>query len=367
MIRHVPVSPLRRVLATLVVGLFVLTSTPTYAADVVFTWFGDYVEALRVQLGIPGLAAAVVGPVDVLWERGFGYQDVARALPMRPDTPMPADGLTQTLTAGFMLQCVEQNRLALDDQIGQYVSNVPEPTATFRQVLSHTTRSTSGLTFLYRPERLDALAGVIRRCEGATYLSSTAQQLDRLAMVHSVPGADVLGFLPPPDPLEPSSEGTRYAAALERLTRLYAVDTQKRVTPVSLSPGAQTLTPSGGLITTVHDYAQFDLALRSSLLVAPETLAEAWRPTVDTTGKALPHGLGWFAQSYNNDPVIWQYGVAADNGSSSITITLPARGVTLVLMANSTGLVKTFPLAKGDVTVSPFARIFLSLFTRSTP
>jgi hypothetical protein len=33
-------------------------------------------------------------------------------------------------------------------------------------------------------------------------------------------------------------------------------------------------------------------------------------------------------------------------------------------MANSTGLVKSFPLAKGDVTVSPFARIFLALFTR---
>lgn len=358
---------MRRALAAAVVGLFVLASVPAQAADVVYTWFGDYVEALRVQLGIPGLAAAIVGPTDVLWERGFGYQDVARALPMRADTPIPADGLTQAFTASFVLQCAEQNRLALDDAIGDYVADTPEPNATFRQLLSHTTRSTAGLTFAYKPERLDALAGVIRRCEGATYLSATAQQLDRLAMVNSVPGADVLSFLPPPDPLEPSSESTRYSAALERLTRLYAVDSQKRASVVGLTPAAQTLSPSTGLITSVHDYAQFDLALRSGILMTPETLAEAWRPATDATGKTLPHGLGWFVQGYNGEPVIWQFGSAGDAGSSSMVITMPARGLTLVLMANSSGLVKTFPLAKGDVTMSPFARIFLSLFTRSTP
>ena len=50
--------------------------------------------------------------------------------------------------------------------------------------------------------------------------------------------------------------------------------------------------------------------------------------------------------------------------ADALDVTLPGRGVTLVMMANSTGLVKSFPLAKGDVTTSPFARIFLSLFTR---
>jgi hypothetical protein len=40
---------------------------------------------------------------------------------------------------------------------------------------------------------------------------------------------------------------------------------------------------------------------------------------------------------------------------------VPARGVTLVLLANSNGLVKPYPLAAGDVTVSPFAQLFLRL------
>jgi hypothetical protein len=35
--------------------------------------------------------------------------------------------------------------------------------------------------------------------------------------------------------------------------------------------------------------------------------------------------------------------------------------MTLVLLANSSGLVKPYPLSAGDVTVSPFARLFLGL------
>ena len=355
---------MRRSLVALVVGVVALTYAPLRAADLVYARFGDYLEALRTQIGIPGLAAAVVGPTDVLWESGFGYQDAGRAVRMRPDTPMPLDAVTQVFTASFILQCAEQGRLSLDDEIGAYVDTAPEPNATFRQLLSHTSRSTGGLTFLYRPERLDALAGVVRRCQGASYLSATAQQLDRMAMVFSVPGADVLSFLPPPDPRDPTSESAHYASVLERLSILYAVDSQKRASALPPATPAQSLTPSSGLISTVHDFAQFDLALRSGILMTPERLAEAWRPPVDGSGRALPHGLGWFVQNYNGDPVIWQFGSAAENGSSSMVITLPTRGVTLVLLANSTGLVKTFPLAKGDVSTSPFAKIFLSLFTR---
>jgi hypothetical protein len=43
-------------------------------------------------------------------------------------------------------------------------------------------------------------------------------------------------------------------------------------------------------------------------------------------------------------------------------MTVPARRLTLVMFANSDGLVKLFPLTAGDVTVSPFAKVFLRLF-----
>jgi len=123
------------------------------------------------------------------------------------------------------------------------------------------------------------------------------------------------------------------------------------------------LTAASGLISTVNDFTRFDSALRKGTLIKPETLAEAWTPPVDRDGLRLPHGFGWFVQGYNGERVVWQFGVS-DNASSSMIVMVPGRGLTLILAANSQGLVRPFALSAGDVTVSPFAKLFLSVFVR---
>lgn len=332
------------------------------AEDLVFVRFADYLDSLRTQTGIPGLAGAIVGRSDVLWERGFGYADVARAVAMRPDTPAHIDGLTQTLTAATVLRCAEDNRLTLDAPIGIFRKDAPDPGATIRQLLSHTT-GVSALTFSYRPERLDAIGPAVKACAGDSHRETVSNLLEQLAMVNSVPGADILTLTPPAEGLPTAGERVQYSDALGRMATSYAVDGSKRVYPTPAS--AATLTPSTGLISTVHDYAQFDLALRNGILLSADTLADAWRSAgTDAAGRPVPYGLGWFVQSYNGETVVWQFGSGVDSGSSSLVVTLPNRGMTLVLVANSTGLAKSFQLEKGDVTTSPFARVFLSLFTR---
>jgi hypothetical protein len=113
----------------------------------------------------------------------------------------------------------------------------------------------------------------------------------------------------------------------------------------------------------MRDLARFDAALKRGVLVLPETLAVAWTPPLDRNGLRLPHGLGWFVQSYNGERVVWQFGVS-NNASSSMVMTVPGRGITLILLANSQGLARPFSLAAGDAIVSPFARVFLSFFVR---
>src|SRR6185369_12159775 len=75
------------------------------ADDLVLTRFGEYLDALRVQAGIPGLAAAIVGPTDVTWEGAFGQQDVDRNVVTRLDTPFQLDGTTQAFVATAALRC----------------------------------------------------------------------------------------------------------------------------------------------------------------------------------------------------------------------------------------------------------------------
>jgi CubicO group peptidase (beta-lactamase class C family) len=329
-------------------ALFLAIRAPLHADDFVNGRLGEYLESLRVQTGIPGLAAAVVGRSDIQYERGFGSDDIERNIVTRSDTPMHLDGLTEMFSASLVMRCVEQGRLSLDNTIGQFKPSSSDSNLTLRQVLTHTGDG----SYSYRPDRLTNLDRVIRTCTNDSFRETLANLLDQNGMADSVPGPDVINIVPPAEGvLTPEFE--RYSRVLGRLAIPYAVDGQKKTTRASYS--ATTLTPTSGLISTVHDLAKFDIGLKNGIVMQKETLAAAWRPA------GGPHGIGWFVQSYNGENVVWQFG-SGENGSSSMIIMLPARSLTLILLANSNGLVKGFGLSAGDVLASPFARAFLGLY-----
>ena len=85
--------------------LSVITSSP----------FESYLESLRAQAGIPGMSAALVQDGQIVWERGFGFQNVEARLRATPDTPYPVADISQTLAAALVLKCVEERRLSIDD------------------------------------------------------------------------------------------------------------------------------------------------------------------------------------------------------------------------------------------------------------
>jgi CubicO group peptidase (beta-lactamase class C family) len=336
------------VLSAALAGLFLLVRVPLHADDFVNGWLGEYLESLRVQTGIPGLSAAVVGRGDIQWERGFGYQDVDRAVVSRTDTPIHLDGLTEMFTASLVMRCVESGRLSLDNTIGQFKASSPDANLTLRQVLTHT--SDGG--YSYRPDRLGILTTVVRSCTNDSFRETLANLLDQNGMADSVPGPDVIYVVPPAEGVL-TSEFERYSRTLDHIAIPYAIDSQKK--PSRSTYSATTLTPTTGLISTVRDLAKFDVGLKNGIVMQKETLAAAWRAS------GGPHGIGWFVQSYNGENVVWQFG-AGENGSSSMIIMLPARSLTLILVANSNGLTKGFGLSGGDILSSPFARAFLGLY-----
>lgn len=337
-----------------------VTALPRAADDLVLSRFSDYLDALRIQAGIPGLAAAIVGPADVTWERAFGHQDVDRNIVTRLDTPFQLDGTTQAFVGSLAIRCASDGWLSLDDPAGKFAPASPDAGATIRELLTHTTAGPKGLTFSYRPDRLAPVATAIAGCTDSTFRWGVSALFDRMAMIDSVPGADVAKLTAPAEAFTARAL-TRYSDVLRRLATPYSIDGRGRATPSSYSANA--LTPASGMISTVSDLEQFDLALKKGVIVRPEWRALEWTPPTDAKGEPLPHAYGWFVQNYNGGKLVWQFGVS-DNASSSMIITLPQRGLTLILLANSQGLVRPFDLAAGDITVSPFARLFLSLFVR---
>ena len=353
---------MRRLVAVLTIAGLFIVGAPLRAEDLLLGYFADYLDALRTQAGIPGLAAAIVNVDNTIWPRAFGQQDIERGTPTTPTTAFHVDGLTEVVTASLVLRCVEDGRLSLDDRIGAFKPSSPDADATIRQVLTHTSGPSDNLTFAYRPQRLEPLANAIRACTRDSFRESVATDvLARFSMLDSIPGPDAIHLEPPAEGIPSPEAVARYIAVMNRLAVPYAVSAQRRATQSQYT--ATTLTATGGLISTVHDFALFDQKLRDGSVVRRDTLTDAWRAPVGRDGQALPHGMGWFVQTYNGKLIVWQFGVT-ENASSSLLLSVPSRGLTLILAANSDGLVKPFALSAGDVTVSPFARVFLGLFAR---
>lgn len=316
--------------------------------------FERYVESLRQQVGIPGMSGIIVQEGQVVWDRGFGYQDVEASIAARADTPYPILDLTQTLSSTVLLRrCLDQHYLEVGDRVVRWNPNFPESGTTIAQLLSH---ASPGGGFKYDSTRFGALTDVLNQCANRAYAPALAEQLfDRLGMSSSIPGAALLDPASSERRWFSSSTLARYEAVGRQRAASYKVDSRGRPTRTDVT--GDPMTAGGGAISTVRDLARFDAALGQGVLLAPGTLSLAWE-----NAGAMPTGLGWFVQHYNGERVVWHFGLKRD-ANSALIVKLPSRGLTLILLANSDGLVgPPYNLSDGSVTSNLFASLFLRLF-----
>jgi CubicO group peptidase (beta-lactamase class C family) len=321
-----------------------------------------YLEPLRLQAGIPGMSAAVLSDGKLVWEKGYGFQNVATRERPTADTPYLVGDMSGTLAAVLLLQCVEQRRVGLDDPFSRYGLTAPEPEATLRGILSHAPPASAREPFVYSPERYESLTALMEWCAPQSYRKSVAHRvLKRLAMQDSVPGTDLLNpeFSLPED-LFDADEIARYRRTLARIALPYKVTGRTRIERSEIPQIP--ISASGGLVTTARDLSTLDSWLDQRDLLLDETLEAAWRPAADRSGTPSPMGLGWFVQYYRNERVVWHFGFVP-NAYSSLILKLPDRKLTFILLANSDGLSAPYNLQAGDVTRSVFAALFLRLTT----
>jgi CubicO group peptidase (beta-lactamase class C family) len=350
------VRPFKALLiALLVLGGSILSIGSSEAqSSLPISLFERYVESLRQQVGIPGMSGVILQDGRSVWEAGFGYQDVESLIRATPDTPYPILDLTQTLASTLLLrQCVEHYYLEVSDRVIRWDPNFGDGSATVSQLLSHTSPAGG---FVYDPQRFAGLTGVIDQCGSRPYAPLLTEQIfDRLGMMSSVPGADLLHPDSPDRRYYGDRAFDRYLAVVKRQATPYRVDGRLQASRSSVPGGPYSA--ATGAISTVRDLASFDAALDADVLISAGTRAQAWEPLA-----TQPTGLGWFVQRYNGEQVVWHFGLARD-AYSSLILKVPSRKLTLILLANSDGLVgPPYTLPNGNVTSNLFASLFLKLF-----
>jgi len=319
--------------------------------------FDRYLDALRDQYSIPALSFVVIQNGKEVWRSALGKQDVEGNVNATSDTPYFIGNLSQIFGSTLLLKkCVDQDSLEVSDPITRWTP-YPESNTTVGQLLTHQSRSG---TFAFDPVRFAGVTDVVVECADLPYRHVLANEVfNRLGMARSVPGRQLETPALPGSVRFSAPALAAYNEVISQTARSYRLD---RGRVVRSDTPALAVDAATGVITTVEDLERFDLALRDGTLLTPSALTTAWTQASGGGGTIpLPTGLGWFVQSYNNEPLIWQFDLTKDAASSMI-VKMPGRDLTFIILANSDGLTAPFSLAKGDATTSPFVRTFLRFF-----
>lgn len=310
-------------------------------------------DEIRNTLHIPGMSAAILENQKILWTRGFGYADLEKKVPATPDTLYSIASVTKTFGSTLLMQLVEKGRVALEEPIARYPPSRYAPPITdervqIRHILSHTSEGTPGQEFSYNGNIYDAITGVIEKKYGASFADIlTRQILDPLQMTESVPGHNVI---------DNPELARRYAPALARFAKPYALYGNGEI--VAATYPSKDIGASAGLLSTVRDLAKYDAAIDRHVLLQPKTQELAWTPFVSNAGKPLPYGLGWFVGDYRGERLVWHSGNWG-SGFSALYVKVPARNLSMILLANSEALSDPF-WVPGET--NPFTCSFLRHF-----
>ena len=102
----------------------------------------EYLDGQRVELGIPGMAVAMVEDGEVILLETFG--EASPGVPVEPDTPFLINSISKSITAVALVQLVDQGLVDLDAAVTDYIPEL-SPGAddvTVRDLLHHS----AGLT-----------------------------------------------------------------------------------------------------------------------------------------------------------------------------------------------------------------------------
>lgn len=355
----------RLFLVALAIGTLILPAGRGAAQDFPYQVFERYVEPLAQQIGMPGLSAVIIRNNSVEWRRGYGYADAENRVAVTTDTPFAIGGVTQAVTGVLVGVCVDRHLLAVDEGIRGYVPTFPQP-ASIRHVLAH---GSTG-RFVYDPVAFSALTTVVEKCMGQSFRVATATEIiKRLSMTRSSPGLDLRDAGAGPLALFELPDAQHYQRVVQALALPYRI----RNNQYSRSDHpAYGLDAAGGLVASAEDLARFEGSLddgRDNIPLSESTLRQMWTQQVVTIANNqgvvqtvnLPTGLGWFVQTASGVPLVWTFGHIPDAGSALI-VKMPTKRLTLIMLSNSGGLAAGYNFEQGDVTTSPFVKVFLRLF-----
>lgn len=349
----------------LVLGFSTACSKPSATVANPAEGFAARVDALRVENRIPGLAVVVVRDGAVIESRSFGFADIERQVAVTPDTPFDIASVTKTISAVVALRLSELGQLDLDapmdsfDGFAEFAAEAKKsggiffqdfadgPTPlTVRHVLSMSANGDPGSRFFYNPPSYSWASRPMAQAGRKSFSDlNTEHVLVPAGMTRSARRHRKR-------PLPAELAGS--------LAQPYLVDDVGHFVRAE-PPSPQGDGAAGGIVASAADLARFDVALDEGRLITAESRRIMWTPGRTPAGATRPYGLGWFVREHRGETVVWHTGLW-EGKYSALYLKVPARKLSLILLANSEGLKWESKFDEAAVERSPFANAFLDAF-----
>lgn len=335
------------VLGAILMAIGALPSGPAAAADgplapAAVARIDRIAKAAVHRERVPGLAIGVVADGAVVYARGFGFANLARHVPVTPQTQFPIGHLTEPFTAAAALMLVDAGKLKLDDPIVKYVPELAKVAkgVTVAELLTQT----SGLPDLAGAAGIDrdqsrqiALATILRAVDalppaapgGTTYAANDLNYIVAGLIVERVTDLTLS------DDLE-----QRVFVPLVMDRTLYAGDTG--LTPTHALGYARAgrgfapvrpidpswLLGARGVISCIDDLAKWDIEMPLLLRV------DAMRSMFAPAGRLGPtrYGMGWVIDARGGKRFVWSRSTMP--GYQAANFVLPKAHVAVIVLAN---------------------------------
>jgi len=322
----------------------------------------------------PGAAVLVMQGDRVLFERSYGVADMESGEAVTGDTFFNIASCSKQFTSVAVLQLVQEGRISLEDKVSSYFPEFTAPIwddIRIWHLLSHSSGIPDKRGYLTREQKIEgdeALATEYLRsldqlhfAPGTQYeyINPTFVLLGQL--VERVTGQEFTSYVREhiftPAAMEESLYFDRDRQNLiPRMAHGYEFEDvesmpEERTATQASGPkqwyeydfGEETFfatRPDGGIYTSVHEFAQWEKALRRGTVLSREWLSQAWTPRTLVSGSEFSdyqnrpgtwYGYGWFIEPRNDDvgPVIYHTG---DNGGFKILAARYPASETLVLV-----------------------------------
>lgn len=305
------------------------------------------IAKVRRQAGIPGVVAGLWMPGKGSYVRATGVADTTTDEPMDTDVFVRIGSETKTFTATALLELVDDGRVGLDDPISAYVHGVPNGS---RITLRHLAEMRSGL-FPYTEDadfQHDLLSDPKRSFTPEQVLAYGFQHKNTFApgtrFQYSNTNFVLLGLVVEKVSGHPLADFIdRRVLRPAHLFHTLLPETFEFPRPHPRGYTNQTLTgavadstnwnPSwawaaGAMISDLDDLRRWAKVAATGTLLRPETQEQRLR-MLPTGHPGLSYGLGIF------DSGGWIGHNGSIPGYETVTVYLPAKKATLVLMINT--------------------------------